>query len=240
MMKDEVAARLVALNRDFYRELADPFAESRLTPQPGFARLLAYMPAEGARALDVGCGNGRFGHFLLQSRPMQYTGVDFSSELLAKAQDLLPAAQFWQRDMGRAGSLHGLGPFDVVACLAAMQHIPGYANRLRLLREMAGKMEENGRLFLSNWQFMDSERQRRKVRDWSEIGLTDADVEPGDYLLTWQRSGFGLRYAAQIDAAETSRLADEAELRIIGQFRSDGKEGDLSLYTILEKRTEAG
>ncbi|MCA9962203.1 MAG: hypothetical protein KC443_24375, partial [Anaerolineales bacterium] len=60
-------------------------------------------------------------------------------------------------------------------------------------------------------------------------------VEPGDYLLTWQRSGFGLRYACHIDAGQTARLAADAELRIVHQFRSDGKEGNLSLYTVLQK-----
>ncbi|MCA9974906.1 MAG: class I SAM-dependent methyltransferase [Anaerolineales bacterium] len=234
-MKSDVAAQLVALNRNFYEELADPFAESRLTPQPGFAQLAHYLPAGAVTLLDVGCGNGRFGHFLRQTYPITYTGVDFTTALLAKAQELLPDAAFWQRDMTQPDFLHGLGTFDVVACLAAMQHVPGYANRLRLLQEMRARLTGNGRLFLANWQFMDSVRQQRKVRDWAEIGLTPAAVEPGDYLLTWQRSGFGLRYACHIDAGQTARLAADAELRIVHQFRSDGKEGNLSLYTVLQK-----
>jgi hypothetical protein len=124
----------------------------------------------------------------------------------------------------------------VVACLAVLQHIPGYTSRLRLLEEMRERLGENGRIFLSTWQFLDSERQVRKLRDWSEIGLTAADVEPNDYLLSWQRDGFGLRYVCAVDVAETAALAKDADLKIVEQFRSDGREGNLNLYTILSRR----
>lgn len=232
-MRPEVAARLLALNRDFYGGLAAPFADSRAQPQPGFARLLPHLPRPCAAVLDVGCGNGRFGHFLSQEQPLAYTGVDFTAGLLERARQLLPDGVFLRGDMSQAGFLDSVGAFDLVVCLAAMQHVPGHANRARLLREMAAHLRPGGRLFLANWQFMDSARQRRKVQPWSAVGLTASDVEPNDYLLTWRRSGFGLRYVCQVDAAETAVLAAAAGLRILHQFRSDGQEGDLSLYTVL-------
>ena len=113
-----------------------------------------------------------------------------------------------------------------------MQHIPAYANRLALLQAMAARLRPDGRIFLANWQFMDSPRQRRKVIDWEEIGLDPLLMEIGDYLLTWQRDGRGLRYVHQVGPAETLLLANAAGLQIIGQFRSDGREDNLSLYTI--------
>ncbi len=235
-MTPQTAQALRDLNAQFYGSLADSFAASRAAPQPGFALLLDWLPARAETLLDVGCGNGRFGHYLLaRQRISQVTGVDFSAALLQKARALLPQATFIQRDMTQPGFLNGLGQFDVIACLAAMQHVPGRANRLVLLQEMAAHLPAHGRLFLANWQFMSSPRQRRKLRPWSDLGLTAADVEPNDYLLTWQRQGAGLRYACQIDAAETAVLAAESGLRILHQFRSDGREGDLSLYTILGK-----
>jgi hypothetical protein len=80
---------------------------------------------------------------------------------------------------------------------------------------------------------MDSERQRRKVVDWERAGLTAADVEANDYLLTWRGGGFGLRYVAFVDAAEITALAEAAGLHVEAQFRSDGREGDLNLYTVM-------
>jgi SAM-dependent methyltransferase len=237
-MKPEVAQKLLALNRKFYGALAGPFAETRETPQPGFDRLRAALPRVPCEVLDVGCGNGRFGHYLQQYNALShYAGVDFSDELLAQAALRVPG-DYFQRDLSQAGCLDNLVHYDVVACLAVLQHIPGYENRLRLLREMkervGGNRVANGRIFLSTWQFMGSERQRRKLRDWSEIGLSAADVEPNDYLLTWQRDGFGLRYVCLVDETQTAKLAAAAGLHILDQFRSDGKEGDLNLYTVLK------
>lgn len=232
-MTPETAQKLLSLNREFYAALADPFAATRETPQPGFDRLLAALPCSPCNVLDVGCGNGRFGHYLQQHNALKhYVGVDFSVELLAHAA-LRVNGDYFQRDLSLPGSLNELLVYDVVACLAVLQHIPSYENRLRLLQEMQDKVGENGRLFISTWQFIDSPRQQRKLRDWSEIGLSAADVEPNDYLLTWQRDRFGLRYVCFVDEAETARLAADAGLTIIDQFRSDGKEGNLNLYTIL-------
>jgi hypothetical protein len=80
---------------------------------------------------------------------------------------------------------------------------------------------------------LESSRQRRKIVDWSAAGLDAAQVEANDYLLTWQRGGKGYRYVAFIDAAETVEMAKTAGLRSLAQFRSDGREGDLNLYTVL-------
>jgi 2-polyprenyl-3-methyl-5-hydroxy-6-metoxy-1,4-benzoquinol methylase len=240
-VRDEVVAQLLALNQKFYDTQAASFAASRTQPQPGFGKLLAYWPQPGGSLLDVGCGEGRLGRFVQSHRSLeQYVGVDFSAELLEIAQSQLnnvgsTQIDFYQRDMTRSDFLAGLGQFDVIACLAALHHIPGRDNRVRLVQEMTEHLSENGRLILSTWQFLDSQRQRRKISDWSEIGLSATEVEPNDYLLTWQRGGFSYRYACMIDAAATAVLARAADLRVLHQFRSDGQEGDLSLYTILTK-----
>lgn len=233
MMRDEVVQRLLALNQEFYDAQADSFSGSRVSAQPGFARLLPHLPQPCPRFLDVGCGNGRFAEFLQsQNRIGEFVGVDFSDELLADAAKNA-VGTFYRRNLLEPGCLAGLGEFPAISCLAVMHHLPGKANRLRLLLEIKEHLAENGRLLISNWQFMDSPRQRRKVQDWADLGLSSADVEPNDYLLAWRRGGFALRYACHIDAAETAELAEAAGFSILEQFRSDGKEGDLSLYTVL-------
>jgi hypothetical protein len=86
---------------------------------------------------------------------------------------------------------------------------------------------------MSNWQFLTSSRQKRKILPWSSIGLKERELEAGDYLLSWQRNGFGRRYVAFIDRDETITLAEGAKLNILDQFYSDGREGNLNLYTVL-------
>lgn len=233
-MDTAVVEQLLAANRHFYANLADPFAETRSSPQPGFTKLLPLIPPTAADWLDVGCGEGRFGRFLYENCPInRYVGVDFTAPLLLKAGTAV-SGEFLERDISQPRFLEGLGDFDGIVCLAAMQHIPGRKNRIDLLKEMKRHLRPDGRLFLSNWQFLNSERQRRKITDWTAVGLTAADVEAHDYLLTWQRDGFGLRYVCFIDADETAALAAAAGMEINAQFRSDGKEGDLNLYTVLE------
>lgn len=231
-MKRSVADRLLALNHAFYAHLADPFARTRSRPQPGFARLATYLPDPCPRLLDVGCGEGRFGRFLLGAgRIGHYVGVDFSEDLLQHAR-LETTGEYHVRDLGRPGSLEGLGAFPAVACLAVLQHIPGRQQRVRLLHELGGHLEAGGRLLLSTWQFLDSERQRRKIAPWAAADIPAEEVEAGDYLLTWRSGGFGLRYVAFIDLEEITALAEAAGLELLDHFRADGKEGNLNLYTV--------
>lgn len=233
-MDEAVVERLLALNREFYRQFAEPFVETRARPQKGFFKLLDYLAESGGHLLDVGCGDGRFGRFCLERGLVdRYTGVDFSAEMLAAARRLTVKGEFFQRDLSKPDCLEGLGRYELVSCLATMQHIPGRRNRLRLLREMASHLEEDGRIVLSNWQFLDSDRQRRKITDWQVAGIEEGEVETHDYLLSWRRGGKGYRYVAFIDAAEMASLAETAGLICLAQFRSDGREGNLNLYTIL-------
>ena len=235
MMDDDTARRLVALNARFYDQLAEPFAASRATPQPGYEQLAGYLPPlKVMDVLDVGCGNGRFGRYLLDlGRETRYTGVDFSARLMATGGDIPGDRR--RRDLSLPDALAGLGDYDLIACLSTLQHIPGRANRRRLLREMGEHLRPDGRLILANWQFLDSPRQRRKLRPWPEAGFTDEQVEPGDWLLSWERGGAGLRYVALIDEAAMRDLAEYAGLRPVDLFRSDGREGDLNLYAVMAK-----
>ena len=236
-MEEKIIQKLLLLNQKFYDGLAAPFAESRSRPQPGFFRILDHLPAPCDYFLDVACGEGRLGRFLLARRKIRwYTGVDFSAELLAKAQ-AITMGDFYQRDISRPGSLYGLGSYDCMACLAAMQHLPGQATRINLLREMKLCLRPEGRLIISNWQFLESARQRRKIVAWAQVDIDEEEVGAKDYLLTWQRGGYGLRYVSLIDEEETAVLAAAAGLEIIEQFRSDGKEGNLSLYTVLQPQS---
>ena len=100
---------------------------------------------------------------------------------------------------------------------------------------MGGHLEPDGRLLLSTWQFLDSERQRRKIAPWGAADIAERDVEANDYLLTWRSGGFGLRYVTFVDLEEMRALAAAAGLVLVDHFRADGREGDLNLYTILAR-----
>lgn len=234
-MAPAVSERLLNINREFYRQFAASFAESRNTPQPGFFELVPFLPRRKNTVLDVGCGEGRFGRFLARRQAVSnYTGLDFTEELLQIAAGELEG-EFYARDFSLRGWQKDLRNFDIVACLATLQHIPGVQRRSEILTEMAELLEPNGRIFLSLWQFLDSRRQRRKIVPWEEVSLTTGDVDPNDYLLSWDRDGSGFRYVAFIDINSLEDLAVRAGVTIEHSFRSDGKEGNLNLYAILSR-----
>jgi SAM-dependent methyltransferase len=216
---------------------ARPFAASRPVSDPGLVCILPYIP-QRASVLDVGCGNGRLALLLDRERPgATYLGVDAAPELveLARAQATI-AAEFRVADVARPGWDDALprASFDCAALLAVLHHIPGLDRRTRLLRDIAGLLRPGGRLILSTWQFLENERMRRKIVDWAEASIAEESLEPGDYLLDWKREGRGLRYCHLVDEAEVQRLAAGSGFRVRETFCAGGREGNLSLFAILE------
>jgi tRNA (uracil-5-)-methyltransferase TRM9 len=240
-MDEEIVEKLLALNREFYAAFAKPFAASRSLSDPALTSILPHIP-QRARVLDVGCGNGRLALLLDRERPgATYLGVDAVPALIEVARvrgDRLAnvAAEFRVADISRPGwsELLSAMSFDRVVALAVLHHIPSFDLRLQVVRESARLLEPGGRLILSTWQFLDNVRLRRKIADWAELGVAEEALEPGDYLLDWRRGGRGLRYCHLVDEAEVERLAAESGFCVRETFRAGGREGDLSLFAVLE------
>ena len=236
-MNESVRRRLLQINREFYDNFAGAFAATRYGAQPGWDRIIPHFP-ERCQVLDLGCGNGRFAHFLDERlQQVDYVGLDGSRRLVEIARKRAgELAQTTFRVVDLNGSAWHLeyNDFAVVAALAVLHHIPSFAARSTFVRAAASCLAPTGVLVLSNWRFAQNKRMRRKIVPWEAVGLTDDDVEPGDYLLDWKKDGrVGYRYAHQLDEAEMVELAQQAGLTISEQFHADGREGDLSLYSVL-------
>ena len=236
-MKSETAERILSLNYQFYQSFAEEFSETRQRLQPGVLRLIdSFRP--GSRILDLGCGNGELARELARAGfSGSYIGTDFSPNLLQKAregfQKYFPA-EFATLNLSEASWQDFLpeSTFEIVLSFAALHHIPGHKNRLTLCRNIRRYISEGGTYYHSNWQFLRSERQKRRIIPWSEAGFSENDLDEGDYLLDWKRGGKGTRYVHHFSEDELSQLADQADFEIVESFFSDGKEGDLSIYQI--------
>ena len=242
-MNDQVQAQLLALNRQFYTAVGVEFDRTRQSLPTGMVALAGRLRAANARRiLDVGCGNGRFARALAQvGVTAAYRGVDADAQLLALAAEqtqALPgiAATFQPVDLAApdwTAGVAGAGPFDAVVCLAVLQHFPGHVLRQRIVADLAGLLAPQGVLALSTWQFGSIDRFVDKQVAWAQIDLAAEEVEPGDALLPWNQGVHALRYVHQVDLAEIEQFAAGAGLRVVESFRSDGKEGNLNLYTML-------
>ena len=238
-MKPELIERLNQINREFYSTFAESFSRTRPESARELERILPYI-ADGARVLDVGCGNGRAAALLARHRrDVTYVGVDTSEELISNFKFQISnnkeQAVFRVADITRQDWIERLPgkPFDRILVLAVLHHIPGYEARARLIRQVRELLAPGGRAIVSTWQFMDSERMRKKIVPWSTVGIDERELEPGDALLNWKRGGLGLRYCHQIGEDELRVLAAQAGLVVGEMFRAGGREGNLSLYGVL-------
>lgn len=234
-MRDVIAARLLRLNSEFYQTFAIPFCETRGRLQPGALKALADLPS-GATVLDLGCGNGELARELMRrGHRGAYVGVDASPALLAKAQAaaLPPTARFLAADLATPEWADALGgPYDRIFALAVLHHLPGAPLRTQFALQVSRLLAPSGRLILSTWNFLASQRLRARIVPWETLGLSPEEVDPGDFLLDWRRGGRGLRYVHHFEETELQCLAAEAGLVVAVTYLSDGREGRLGLYQV--------
>ncbi|MCH7662915.1 MAG: class I SAM-dependent methyltransferase [Chloroflexi bacterium] len=237
-MRPEIAQQLVDLNRRFYQSFADSFSETRRRLQPGVARMLAEIPVT-ASILDLGCGNGELARELdKHGHKGNYLGLDFSAGLLSAARAEAPEfARFMQADLSATDWGEGFGEkqYDFILAFAVLHHIPSKELRLQILEKARALLVPGGSFVHSNWQPLNSERLKARTQPWKAIGLSEADVDEGDYLMDWRRDGQGLRYVHQYGEDELAELAGETDFTAIETFYSDGEGGRLGLYGVWRK-----
>ncbi len=234
-MNPTTLSRLLDLNRQFYQTFALPFSATRQRLQPGVIRILDQIsPTDDL--LDLGCGNGELARELARcGHEGTYTGLDFSTPLLEQAApDQPPHFKFLQADLSTtdwdtplAGSR-----YKAVMAFAVLHHLAGVELRLQILRKIRSLLPDVGHFIHSHWQFLNSSRLAARVQPWEAIGLSQADVDPGDYLLDWRQGGTGLRYVHHFSEAELTELAHLTGFEVVESFLSDGENQRLGLYQV--------
>ena len=239
-MDQTTCTALARLNRAFYEDFAEDFADTRRGWLPGFDLILPHIET-AANVLDLGCGNGRFLGFLAERGWRgAYTGVDQGAQLLEIAASTAAAlppgieARFVQADLLRADwpAVAALSPADAIVSLAVLHHIPGRENRVRFLAQCRAQATRSGVVILSTWQFLESPRLRARILPWRAAGIADEQVEPGDHLLAWGQGNAGGVTAPGSDREELDALAGEAGLNPVAHYTGDGREGNLNLYGV--------
>lgn len=241
-MRGSTARRLLDLNRAFYQSFAEPFAASRERLQPGIPAALAGLDLSGP-FLDLGCSEGRVGRHLRRSGfPGGYLGVDGCARLLERGRAADPSLEFLEADLAGPGwenAVRRIHPqFASAGCFSLLHHLPGPGRRRRLLAAAAALLCPGGRLALSVWQPLRSQRLRGRVVPWEQLGFEAGGLEPGDLLVAWNRGAAGVRYVHHFEEEELLRLVRGAGLEPLELFHSDGEGGRLGLYVLARRGRE--
>ena len=251
-MNASTVDRLNSLNRDFYRRYAHAFDEKRQQPWPGWKRIAALLAdVEEPSILDLGCGNGRFGRFLLDQLggSVDYLGIDVSPELLRIAAARSPTTWRWIESDFVAVPLaeRVVDQFDLATCFGVMHHVPGETTRRVLLESLVANLHPGGYLAVSFWPFGSHQRFTQRALAWNRGGGELAVVDPSaleenDFLLPWGGSEMvsdqgsrPLRYCHWVDLAEAERLVATLGLERVDTFAADGRTDDLNHYEILRR-----
>jgi SAM-dependent methyltransferase len=233
-MNSSTVAYLIEINRDFYTRFGDSFSATRHRIQPGVRRVLGMLNGDES-ILDLGCGNGELARELAKrGHRGSYLGVDLPLLRDAEAQPEGFSATFMQMDLTQLSAVSELllvsSNWSVVTAFAVLHHIPSIDLRLNILRIVYQLLRKDGLFIHSNWQFLNSEKLKARIQNWSQIDLSASDVEPNDYLLDWRSGGEGLRYVHHFDENELEELARASNFRVIDTFYSDGEGARLGLY----------
>lgn len=158
-----------------YDVIAPQFASTRQAAWPEFALLEAVLqPSQ--QLLDMGCGSGRLAE-LAEKIKLHYTGLDFSANLLALAQQRHSRQRFIQ------GSMLALPlvdhTFDVITMIASLQHIPSLQLKIQCLDEAYRVSQPGAILFMTNWNL-------HQLRYQSYRANQADGFDDNDFLIPWK------------------------------------------------------
>jgi SAM-dependent methyltransferase len=164
-----------------------------------FASLMARLESEhsGERALDVGCGTGRWSRLLLEEG-YDVTGIDLQQELIARNTKLMPDARFVCSSIQDFAD--GDAKFDLAVSVTVIQHIP-FDEQLPVIEQLVTFLRPGGHLLiLENVHDQGPHVWSRSIDNWlavfRSVGLVARSIQPYDYnfalrLVESTRRSFG-------------------------------------------------
>jgi SAM-dependent methyltransferase len=171
---------------------------------PAFEHVLGDI--RGQRVLDLGCGDGRFGRYLLDAGAVSYVGVDASANMVELANQTLPGHVRQERIEEFTASP---GSLDVIVSRLALHYVSDLG---AVLRRVYGALAHAGRLVFSvehpvitssdqawqgrgprqTWLVDDYFVTGRRETDWMGSRVVKFHRTVEDYVTLLQSTGFRL------------------------------------------------
>lgn len=235
-MDKSYAEYLLDKTEEDYNRIADHFSSTRKFIGKDLMPLLNYS-SSGDKILDLGCGNGRlFG--ALQGKKINYTGVDFSGELIKRAIENFPNGNFQVTDILNLPFPENY--FNKIYCIAVLHHIPSRELRKKVLEEIKRVLKPKGLLILTVWNFWQKKNIWKiffKYTLLKAVGKSKLDFK--DIFYPWRnqkREILAQRYFHLFTKRELRSIIKKADLKLkkIGILVKPGRK-DNNIYLIAEK-----
>jgi ubiquinone/menaquinone biosynthesis C-methylase UbiE len=179
-VKNETAEKLLKLSKEEYDKYATEFSDTRKF----FWRELEFLKEHvkgGDTLLDIGCGNGRLLD-MFDDINIQYTGIDFSKELIAIAKEN-------RGDKGKFMYANALSlpfednSFDVVFSIAVLHHIPSRKNRVRFVSEIYRVLKPKGVCVVTSWNTLQWKFAKQHAKHFFKKIFTFSKLDFGDIII---------------------------------------------------------
>lgn len=186
-------------------------------------RAIAATGLVQGKALEVGCGVGRWADFVT-GYGLEYTGADISGEMLAQARTKHPDKTF--ELIEETAIPFPDASFDLVFSVTVVQHNP-YDIQERILAEMGRVLRPGGYLLIleaishGGNKPMGFNMFQRTSEDWIQVTSrqTGASVARTEYIRYWILSRPVARvFSGLYRLARGRRLEGDAQNRIYGRF----------------------
>jgi ubiquinone/menaquinone biosynthesis C-methylase UbiE len=206
-----------------YDAIAVDFSRTRSKMWPEVARYAAMVP-DGAKVLDLGCGNGRlyqeFAGRAIGSQ-VDYHGIDVSAGLITEAKRLHPEATE-KFAVGTAVYLSFANEeFDQVFSIAVWHHLPSNEVRMKALQEVARVLKSGGTLVLTSWNLWQPKYWTKHLMGIQKLFTRPGHYEFGDIDIPWEDGTKFMRYCHAYSLCQLRRLLQQSGFSVLELYYSD-------------------
>ena len=183
-MRSEIKQKLLAVVKNNYETQAEDFSSSRQKLfWPEIMKLAAGVQ-NGARVLDMGCGQGRLLE-VFSERSVDYLGMDQSAALIRIARTNYPERAFQVFNILDLDKL-AVPDFDYIFSVAVLHHLPGADFRAQALKNLAAKLKPGGQIIISVWNLWARPKFFKLILKFAGQKIMGSNkMDFGDILFNW-------------------------------------------------------